>query len=48
MEDASVPNDEDINYEIIIYGDDSFASDIDPLQNKLLKIEGVNNENEVI
>ena len=30
VEDAVVPNDEDINYEIIIDDDDSLASDIDP------------------
>ena len=40
-----MPNYEDIKYEMIIYGDDSLASDIDPLQSKILKIEGVNNEN---
>ena len=38
-----MPNDEDINDEIIINDYDSLASDIDPLQNEILVIEGVKN-----
>ena len=35
LEDSLIPNDEDINYEIIIFGDDeSLASDIDPSKTK--------------
>ena len=35
LEDSVIPNDEDINYEIIIFGDDeSLASDIDPSKTK--------------
>ena len=39
-------NDEDIENEKIIDDDGSLASAIDPLQNKILKIEGVENKNE--
>ena len=46
MEDAVVPNDEDIENEIIVDDYDSLALEIDPLQNKILLIEGVDNENE--
>ena len=38
VEDAVAPNDEYINYEIIIYDDESFVSDISPLQNEILEI----------
>ena len=46
VEDAVVPNDEDIENEIIVDDYDSLALEIDPLQNKILLIEGVDNENE--
>ena len=36
VEDSVVPNDEDINNEIIIDDDSRLVSDIDPLQNKVL------------
>ena len=36
VEYSVVINDEYINYEIIVYDDDSLASDIDPLQNEIL------------
>ena len=39
-------NYEDIDCEIIVYDDDSLASDIDPLQNRVLKVEGMDTENE--
>ena len=45
MEDPVLQNYEDINYDIIIDDDDSLASAIDPLENKILEIEGVYNEN---
>ena len=41
VKNSVIPNDEDINYEIIINDGDSLESSIDPLQNKILKIEGV-------
>ena len=47
MEDAVVSNDEDIYDEIKINDDNRLVSDIEPLQNEILKIEGVDNENEV-
>ena len=40
-----MPNDELINDEITIGDYDSLDSDIDPLQNKTMGIEGVKNEN---
>ena len=43
VEDGIVPNDEDINNEIIINNVDSLASKIAPLQNEILVIEGVDN-----
>ena len=47
LEDVVVPNDEDINYDmIIIDDDDSLASDINPLQNEILEIEEVDSEHE--
>ena len=46
VEYSVVPNDEDINDDIIIDGDDSLASDIDPLQKLIMNIEGGDNENE--
>ena len=45
MEEAVVLNYEGINYEMINYDDDNLASAIDPLQNEILVIEGVENEN---
>ena len=36
VEYSGVPNYEDIDYEIIIDGDDSLASSIDPLQNEII------------
>ena len=36
VEDAVVPNDEDINDKIIIDDNDSLASDIEPIQNEIL------------
>ena len=45
VEDAVVPNYEDINDEIIIIDDDDrLASNIDPLQNEILVIEGAESE----
>ena len=41
-----MPNDEDVNDEIIIYDDDILASEIDSLQNEIVVIEGVENETE--
>ena len=46
MEDAVVPNDEDIYDEIMIDDYVRLASAIDPLQNEILEIEGVEAENE--
>ena len=46
VKDAVVKNDENFNYEIIIDDDDSLASDIHPLQNKVMVIEEVGNETE--
>ena len=43
MEYAVVPNDEDINYEIIIDNDNSLTSDN---ENKVREIEGVEAGNE--
>ena len=43
MEDVVVPNYEDIKYDLIMNDDDSLASDIDPLQNEIVEIEGVEN-----
>ena len=45
VEEAVVLNYEGINYEMINYDDDNLASAIDPLQNEILVIEGVENEN---
>ena len=45
VEDIVIKNDEYIKDEIIIDDDDSLASDIYPLQNEILGIEGVENEN---
>ena len=45
VEDAVFPSDEDINDEIIIDYDDRLASAIDPLQNEIMEIEGVDSEN---
>ena len=41
-----MPNDEDINDNMIIDDDYSLASDIDPPSNEILDIEGVDNETE--
>ena len=41
-----VQNYEDMNYEIIIDSNDRIASTIDPLQNEIIEIEGVDNENQ--
>ena len=41
-----MPNDEDIDDDIIIDGDDSPNSDIDSLQNEILDIEVVDTDNE--
>ena len=46
MEHAVVTNYEDINDEIIMDDDDSFASEIDPLQNGILEVEEMDNINE--
>ena len=46
MEDGVIPNDEDINDEILIDDDDSLASVIDHLQYKILEIEWVDKEYE--
>ena len=43
VEDAAVPNDEDIYDDIIIDDDYILALDIYSLQNEFLKIEGVDN-----
>ena len=48
VEDAVVPNYEDINDDIIIDDDDSLTSDIDPPKNEILEMEGVDNETEVM
>ena len=46
VEYVVVPNNEDINDEIIIDDDEILNSAIDPLQNESKEIEGVGNENE--
>ena len=46
MEDAVVPNNEEINNEIKIDDDDSLAYAIDPIQNETTEIEGMDNEHE--
>ena len=46
MEYVVVPNDEYIDYEIIIDYYDSLSSSIDPLQNEMMENEGVDAENE--
>ena len=46
MEDAVVPKDDYINYEIIIDDDDSLDSDIYPPKKVILEIGGVDNETE--
>ena len=45
VEDSVVKNDEDTDNETIIYFAESLASAIDPLQNEILKTEGVDAEN---
>ena len=47
VEYAFMPNDEDINKEIIIDDDERLAQDIDSLQNEILDIDGLDNVNEV-
>ena len=39
VEDAAVPNDEDMDNEIIIYGDEILSSDIDPFKTKACKFK---------
>ena len=41
-----VQNYEDMNYEIIFANNYRLASTIDPLQNEIIEIEGVDNENQ--